>query len=213
MKKFVMILCVAVFLTACADGTEISESTVTEATTDVKLSEPQEYSYTELKSVCDSYTDKYLEELSKLSNAELHGLSNDEEERNKSYWKVANSIADKVLEDSEIPQGQRIIVTGYIGKQGESKEDGFFVRQGVNKIFFHMKHEATDNEYDGLLCRTDEKVFLELEENTPVRIEATFMKKGYVASADDLYDCKILEIGEHVDAETEALYPTTATAN
>lgn len=213
MKKFMMAFCLMAFLTACTGGTKNSEPTVTEATTEVGISELQEYSYAELKAACDSYTEKYLEELSKLSDAELFGLSDDEEARNKNYWKVANSIADKVLENSEIPQGQRIVVTGYIGKQGDSKEDGFFVRQGVNKIFFHLKHEVTDNEYDGLLCRTDEKVFLELEENTPVKIEATFMKKGFVASDNDLYDCKMLEMGERVEVETEALYPTTAIDN
>lgn len=210
MRKFIAIFCLAVLLTACKSGN--GESTIAE-TTEINISESQEYSFADLEAVCDSYTDEYLEELSKMSDAELFGLSDDEEARNRSYWKVANSIADKVLEDAEIPQGQRIVVTGYIGKQGESKEDSFFARQGLNKIFFHLKHEATDNEYDGLLCRTDEKVFLELEENTPVKIEATFMKKGFVASDNDLYDCKMLETGECVDVETEALYPTTATAN
>lgn len=210
MKKLTMVLMCCMVLVGCANKSQSTYESTAQVTNEAK--EPQEYSYAELKKVCDSYTDEYLEELSKLSDVELFGLSDDEESSNKKYWKVANSIADKVLEDCEIPQGQRIIVTGYIGKQGESKEDGFFVRQGLNKFFFHLKHEATDNGYDGLLCRTDETVFLELEENTPVKIEATFMKKGFVASDNDLYDCEILEEGEPVNVEINAPYPTAAIA-
>lgn len=74
-----------------------------------------------------------------------------------------------------------------------------------------LKHNAEDDTYDGISCRTDDFQFLRYQENTPVKIEGVFIKQGVAASEDVLYDCKIIESGVP-DLVTETKEPLATPA-
>ena len=67
-------------------------------------------------------------------------------------------------------------MTGYIDGIVKSKEDTFWAEKGVGEIFFYLKHNELDDKYDGILCRTDDEKFLDLNDNTPIKIEAVFIE-------------------------------------
>lgn len=167
--------------------------------------EPKEYSYSELEESKDKFWDLWVTETGKLSEVEYYGTSEDEEGQSEHYLKVATEIANRIAkENKDIPVGERVVVAGYIEDVAERDGSGFFTRHGDGKIRFCLKHNAKDNEYDGFLCTTNEEEILELENNTPVKIEATFLKPDIIGSDNDLYDCKIIEKGQLEEVETES---------
>lgn len=152
-----------------------------------------EYTYTDLRDLCDEFWGSWVNETEKLSEAEFFGTSDDEEKRNKQFYEVSNKYAQKVFENFEIKQGQKVIVTGYISAVTESDKNSFMSRCGVDRFFFYLKHRESDDKYDGISCRTSDERFLSLEENTPIKIEGIFIKEGDMVSENDLYDCRIIE--------------------
>lgn len=210
LKRLLVILLCCLAVIGCGKAKTVDVDKATKVTQN--SNEAIEYTYSELKNLCEKFWDEWLDETSDLSDIEWSGTLGDETQKNEHYYKIANKYARKVFENFEVPQGQKVIVSGYIGEAVRSDENGFFVQKGVGKVFFYLKHNAEDNKFDGISCRTDDETFLYLQENTPVKIEAVFMKNGDIASNNDLYDCKILEKGEPVDVETNAPYPTAAIA-
>ncbi len=210
MKRLLVILACCLAVMGCGKEATVDIDKATKVTQN--SNEAIEYTYSDLKDLCEKFWDKWLDETSDLSDIEWYGTLDDETQKNEHYYETANKYARKVFEDFEIPQEQKVIVSGYISKAANSDESSFFVQKGGNRIFFYLKHNASDNEYDGISCRTNDKKFLDLEDNTPIKIEAVFMKDGDMASNNELYDCKILEKGAPVDVETNASYPTAAIA-
>ena len=208
MKRLLVILACCLAVMGCGKEATVDIDKATKVTQN--SNEAIEYTYSDLKDLCEKFLDKWLDETSDLSDIEWYGTLDDETQKNEHYYETANKYARKVFENFEVPQGQKVIVSGYIGEAVSLDENTFFVQKGVGKVFFYLKHNAGDNKIDGITCRTDDEAFLYLQENTPVKIEAVFMKDGDMASNIDLYDCKILEKGEPVDVETNAPYPTAA---
>ena len=154
----------------------------------------KEYLYSDLMEIKDKFWNLWVEETEKLSEAEYFGTSEDEEEQYEHYLKVATDITNKIAKDNEdIPVGEKIIVTGYIEDIIARDENAFFIKHGDGKVRFYLKHNAKDSQYNGFLCTTNEEIFLDLEDNTPVKIEAIFLKPDIIGSNNDLYDCKIIE--------------------
>lgn len=209
-KRLLVILLCCLAVIGCGKAETVEVDKATKAIQN--SSEAIEYTYSDLKDLCEKFWDEWLEETSDLNNVEWYGTSDKETQKNEHYYEIANKYASKVFENFEVPQGQKVIVSGYIGEAVSLDENTFFVQKGVGKVFFYLKHNAEDNKIDGITCRTDDEAFLYLHENTPVKIEAVFMKDGDMASNIDLYDCKILEKGEPVNVETNAPYPTAAIA-
>ena len=196
MRKFLIAIMVAVMLVGCSSKNEPGSLTVSKA----------EYSYSDLQEMRDIFVDEWLKETDKLSKAEYYGTSNDEEESNEHYFKISADYAKKVAENhKDIPIGEKVIVTGYISNVHEHDSDSFFVRKGTGSITFQLKHNASDSEYDGFSCRTYDNSFLEIKDNTTIKIEAVLLKPEMFGSNNDLYDCKILEIGETENVEPETL--------
>lgn len=174
----------------------------------------KEYSYSELLEMKEKFWDLWLEETGKLSEVEYYGMSKDEEEQNEHYLKVATDCANKIAENNEdIPVGQMVIVTGYIDEIMEMDKDSRFSRKGMGNIIFCLKHNAEDNGYGGFMCRTNNEAILELENNTPAKIQGVFLQPDMVGSNSDIYDCKIIEHGEAQDVETKPLMTTTHSLN
>ena len=153
MKKLLMVLLAVTVLIGCS-GVESKniasenkvEIAVDSSDTKTNNDEAIEYAYSDLKALCDEFWDRWLQETEKLSDAEWYGTSDNEERRNKQFYEVSNQYAKKVFEDFEISQGQKVIVSGYVSKAASSDESALFVQKGGNRIFFYLKHNASDNE-------------------------------------------------------------------
>lgn len=206
-KRFAMtLLMVVAMLGGCESGKGTQAQAESEVQKSGKTEEVKEYLYSELLENKEKFWDLWLEETGKLSEAEYFGMSEDEEEQSENYLKVATDCANKIAENNkDIPIGQRVAVIGYIDEAVERDKDGFFIRQGDGAVRFYLKHNAKDDKYDGFMCTTNDKAFLELEDSTPIKIEATFLKPDIIGSNNDLYDCKIIEHGEAEEVETEPL--------
>lgn len=191
MKRLLVIILCCLAVIGCGKAETVDADKATKETQN--SNEAIEYTYSELKDLCEKFWDSWLKETENLSKAEWFGTSDDEEKQNIQFYEVSNKYAKKVFDNFEIQQGQKVIVTGYIDGIVKSKEDTFWAEKGVGEIFFYLKHNELDDKYDGILCRTDDEKFLDLNENTPIKIEAVFIKEGDMVSESDLYDCKILE--------------------
>lgn len=201
-----MLLMAVAVLGGCESRKSTQAQTESEVQKSGKTEEVKEYLYSELLENKEKFWDLWLEETGKLSEAEYFGMSEDEEEQNEHYLKVATDCANKIAENNEdIPVGQRVIVTGYIDEIMEMDKDSRFVRKGMGNIIFCLKYNAEDNGYGGFMCRTNDKAILELENNTPAKIEGVFLQPDMVGSNSDIYDCKIIEHGEAEEVETEPL--------
>lgn len=167
------------------------------------INAPAEYTYSEIKTVSETFWGKYLEEFNNLSDAEIYGLSDDEEKENESYFEVSEKCAKKADDELNIERGQKVIVTGYISGVREIPEETFFARKGCGVVGFYLKGKSSDDQLIGLSCKTNDKDFLNLQDNTPIKIEATFLKPGLSGDNADLYECKIIESGEPEIVEQE----------
>lgn len=206
-KRFVMILLMAAtVLGGCGSRKSTQAQTESEVQKSGKTEGVKEYLYSDLVEIKDKFWNLWLEETGKLSEAEYYGISNDEEEQTEHYLKVSADCTNKIAENNkDIPIGQRVIVTGYIDEIMEMNKDSRFSRKGMGNIIFCLKHNSEDNGYGGFMCRTNDETILELENNTPAKIEGVFLQPDMVASNSDIYDCKIIEHGEPEEVETEPL--------
>ena len=210
MRKILAILLCAVMLVGCGNNTIDSNNDISGGNAEESI----EYSYAELIEYRDKFVDFWLDETGKLSDAETFGLSDDEEERNEHYFAIAAECANKIAErNPDIPIGKRVTITGYIDGITELNPDGFFARKGAGNILFYLKHNADNEKYDGFSCKTDDTKFLDLESNTAIKIEGVFCDPEMCGSNNDLYECKIIEIGEteNVSGKNTSV-PTTAAA-
>lgn len=203
MKKLLLALTCCLVLGGCGQKTQTETSVETVQDNKEKaINVPIEYTYSDIKELSEQFWDMYQEEFDKLSDAEIYGLSDDEENQNENYFEASEKCAHKAEENLEILRGQKIIVTGYIFDIFSLSEDGFFAKNGCGNIVFHLKRNASDNEFRGLTCKTNDKKFLSLKDNTPVKIEAIFLKPGLSGDNSDLYECKIIESGTSEEVET-----------
>lgn len=215
MKKLLIILVCFTLMVGCSSNTkEESNTNSNSQETSAELSNqetPKEYTYSDIKSSSKQFWDMYLEELDKLSDAEIHGTTDDGEEKDENYFNASEKCSEKIEGNINIPRGQKVIVTGYVSGVIEIPEDAFFVRKGCGNIGFHLKGNPEDDPFIGLSCKTNNKEFLDLKDNTPVKIEAIFLKPGMSGDNSDLYECKIIESGEPEDVDV--IREATAVAN
>lgn len=183
---FVIILC-CFAIVGCEKKIDVP-STIESTAND----EPLEYSFADLQEICDYVNNQILEKVNTLSEAEYLGLSNDETEQNKHRRKLEDKIVSEVIIDCEIPQGQKVVVVGYMGQCHQVQEGSW--TEDVGKVFFQLKNSNEDDDWGGILCRSDDLSFLKIEKNSPIKIEATFMKPGTATgSGENLFECKIVE--------------------
>lgn len=166
-----------------------------------------EYKYVDLQNDIDIFWDELIEQISDLSEAELGGTSGNEREEMEHYFKVEQEYAESIAKESEVPIGKTITVTGYVDYIRELEPDDFRVEMGCGNILFELKHNAEDEEYMGIMCATTDSDFLNLKKNSAVTIEAVLLKPENIASAIDLYECKIISVStQEIEAEEETDY-------
>lgn len=154
-----------------------------------------EYLYADFYELKDKFWDLYETELNKMNSVEIHGIYNNEEEANKNYMKASDKCAKKVFEQFELKPGQPIIISGYLVGVREISEDSFFRRNGYsNKIAFSLYSEPKNkNSAHFISCQTNDDRFLNMEDNTPIKIMGLFVKEGCSGVNTDLFDCEIIE--------------------
>lgn len=211
MRKIVLLLLCCVILVGCG-GSEAQSTLKAEKSFEDNVDVVREYSFNDLKRVCDWVMDEVSNSMKGLSDVELSGTSNDESEQNKHRREVYDKYTDKIMEQCEIKQGQRIAVSGYIGGNLHEVQSGSWTKN-IGKISFSLKHDENEDDWgNSIHCRTNDNDFISLEENTPVKIEAVFMKGGTATGGGEcLFDCKIIESGEPV-ITTEAKEPVVTAA-
>lgn len=212
MRKIIVLLMCCFVLGGCAKGEAQSAKGVVEAPTESENDVAKEYSFGDLKKVCDWVSKEVSATMSGLSDVEILGTSNIELEQNKHRREIYDKYTNKVMERCEIKQGQRVIVSGYIGGNlHEVQSDSW--TEDIGKISFILKNGADEDDWENsILCRTDDNIFLSLQENTPAKIEGVFMKDGTATGGgESLYDCKIIESGVP-DLVTETKEPLATPA-
>lgn len=183
MKKIISFLIVFVFVIQGCGNSQKSG-----------LNQATEMSYSDFKNTCDLFWDVWIEETEKLSDVELYGTEDDEE---KQYWNMIqkwNDCASNILKESEVQQGQKIRISGYIEEVAEVPEDSESIKYWPDRKFiFSIKHNAEDENYEGIYCQSSDKAFLNLKENAAVTIEGIFIKEGNINEwSESLYDCHIV---------------------
>lgn len=190
MKKIFLLLLCCVVISGC--GEKVDNQVKTSAVETLVNDDPQEFSFADLQEICDWVNDETLKRIESLSEAEYTGLSTDEEEKIKHRRKIQDKYVNEVMTNCKIPQGEKVIVTGYIGNCHQIVEGTW--TEDIGKVAFELKHNENDEDWDGIFCRTDDLSFLEIEENTPIKIEAVFMKQGTsTGGGENLFDCSIIE--------------------
>lgn len=206
MRKIIVLLMCCLVLGGCAKGEAQSVKGIVEAPTESEIE--KEYSFSDLKKVCDWVSKEVSDSMIGLSDVEILGTSNIELEQNKHRREIYDKYTNKVMERCEIKQGQRVIVSGYIGGNLHEVQSGSWT-EDIGKIYFSLKNGPEEDDWENsILCRTDDNNFLSLQENTPVKIEGVFMKDGTATGGgESLYDCKIIESGmpENVSETNEPL--------
>lgn len=195
MRKIIVLLMCCLVLGGCGEGKAQSQGSVQESTEN-NIDIAKEYTFEDLEKVSYWVMDEVVNSMSGLSDVEINGTSDEESERNKHRREIYDKYTDKVMERCEIKQGQKVIVSGYIGGNLHEVQSGSWT-EDIGKISFSLKNSADEDDWqNGILCRTDDNSLLSLQENTPVKIEGIFMKHGTATGGgESLYDCKIIESG------------------
>lgn len=212
MRKVVLFLLCCVILGGCGGSEAQSTLNIDTKSSEDNVDSVKEYSFNDLKRVCNWVTDELVNSMEGLSDIELSGTSNDEAEQNKHRREVYDKYTEKIMEQCEIKQGQKVIVSGYLGGNLHEVQSGSWT-EDVGKISFSLKHDDNEDDWENSIhCRTNDNDFINLKENTPVKIEAVFMKRGTATGGGEcLYDCKIIESGEpEIVTETKEPIVTAA---
>ena len=213
MKNILVLLMCCLVLGGCGktENQSVQNSSISEST-ESSIDITKEYSFNDLKEVCDWVSDEVSKSVNGLSDVEISGISNNESDRNKHHREIYDKYTDEVMQLCEIKQGQKVIVSGYIGGNLHEVQSGSWT-EDIGKISFSLKKYASEDDWkNSIFCRTDDSGFLNLKENTPVKIEAIFMKSGTATGGEEsLFDCKIIESGKpEIVTETKEPIATPA---
>ena len=192
MKKLLIAMLCALLLVGCSNGGSQKE---TESVT-AENNESLELTFNEAHELQIWLSNSISESMNGLNEVELFGTSNNDQEKEEHYNEVYLKHMEEVLEDCEYERGQKIIVSGFIGRCSEplNRPDN-----GNGKIYCTLKNEAkgiddTEDLPDMIFFRSDDEAFLEMEENTPVKIEGEFLSvDSLIAESTILYNCEIVE--------------------
>lgn len=194
MKNILVLLMCCLVLGGCGESKTQSVQSNVKGSTRSNIDIAQEYSFNDFKKVCGWVSDEVSNAMSGLNEVEVIGTSNDESEQNKYRREIYDKYTNEVMARCDIKQGQKVIVSGYIGGNLREVQSGSWT-EDIGKISFSLKHNESDDDWgDSILCRTDDNRFMNLKENTAIRIEGIFMKSGTATGGGEcLFDCKIVE--------------------